>query len=813
MKIKKRLMEAGILTAVFIAAVFIFSYFTNKGSDNMTADMGAATYPQVTFAFDGYALNSMPGYAKEMEIPAVRDMIIPVRDQRLELDIKPHGNQIKSLDYQVFSLNGKDELLKSSIKKPGKTETLELDGDNLLAEERVLRMVMHLDGGRDIYFYTRIVDAAGKNVLESLDYVSNFHENALKKVEGAGVGKALEPSEEGDNTTFHHVTIHSDYNHVTWGELAPVVEGGERWSVTEVNQTSMSVMLEYMVRCKGEENEDDLYKVREFFRVRHISNANQTYLLDYDRTMDQIFDPARKVLSEKGVLLGIADYQTPYLVNKDGTIVSFVQADELWSYNKTKDEVSLVFSFASAENTDTRNVTARHQIRLLNVDDNGNVTFAVYGYMNRGEHEGEVGVAVYYYDVEKSSVNEKVFISTDESYGATIHELGKLVYYNMEHDLLYVIADGTFYKFDVANEKEEILVKNLKENQYVVSDDGHMVAYQVQEEKEEDVKIKVLNLSSGKERMVESKKGESVHPLGFMGNDFVYGVAKTEDAGQSVSGETVIPMYKVEIQNSKSKIVKTYEVENVYILSAVFDDNMITLKRATRSGETYTSIAEDYITNNEEKKESNIYLESYATELKETQMRLRYEDGISDKEPKTLKPKQVLLEKPITVTLDKSEENHRYYVYGYGELQGIYDRAGDAIARANAYSGVVVSEEQQYIWERGNRDLKYSIDEADGMIENIRSRLNAGTAPMDVMEEISDGNGLDLTGCAVEDLLYIINQNKPVIAMLDAGNAVILVGYTDSTVTYVDAASGERRSVPIQEMNTMTAGSGHTYVG
>ena len=40
--LKKRLKNAGILTAVFIVAVIIFSYVTNKGNDNMTADMGAA---------------------------------------------------------------------------------------------------------------------------------------------------------------------------------------------------------------------------------------------------------------------------------------------------------------------------------------------------------------------------------------------------------------------------------------------------------------------------------------------------------------------------------------------------------------------------------------------------------------------------------------------------------------------------------------------------------------------------------------------------------------------------------------------------
>lgn len=136
------------------------------------------------------------------------------------------------------------------------------------------------------------------------------------------------------------MTIHSDYNHVTWGDLAPQVEGGERWSIKELRGTYTCVQLEYMVRCKGEENEDDLYKVTEYFRVRYDSQRDHTYLLDYDRQMEQIFDPTRQVLSATGILLGIADYDVPYVINEDGTIVSFIQAGEVWTYNKNTDEIS-----------------------------------------------------------------------------------------------------------------------------------------------------------------------------------------------------------------------------------------------------------------------------------------------------------------------------------------------------------------------------------------------------------------------------------------------------------------------------------------
>lgn len=159
-------------------------------------------------------------------------------------------------------------------------------------------------------------------------------------------------------------------------------------------------------------------------------------------------------------------------------------------------------------------------------------------------------------------------------------------------------------------------------------------------------------------------------------------------------------MYKLEIKDSDDKIVKTYEFENVYISDVFVENNMITLNRVTKSGDTYTSIDRDYITNNEEKAESNISLQEYSTSLKELQYRLVYADGIDDKKPKILKPKQVLYENPTTVAFDSESEKGKFYVYGLGQMLGLYDKAGYAVQKADEVSGVVVSSDQAYVWER-----------------------------------------------------------------------------------------------------------------
>lgn len=821
---KRYVTEAAILIVIFLLAVKVFGYFTNKGNDNMTADMGAATYPQVSFEYGGYTINALPGYSKEMDVSAMRDTITPVSGGKLDINIKRHDQTIVSAVCSVWSLDGKENILEQTVNEPGKTITFQVNDTSVLEQEKVLGIALNLEGNKTVYYYTRIVDADGKDAGDCLDYVKNFHENALGKVENVGVGAALEPDETG-GTSFSHVTIHSDYDHVTWGELEPTVEGNETWQIKELNDTSCSIQLLYQVRTKGEENDEDISKVKEFFRVRYDSAGNKGVLLDYDRTMDQIFDPTKTILSEKGLLLGITDSDVSYLVNKDGTKVAFVQADELWHYNRDTDEISKVFSFASTENADERNNVAQHKIELLEMDKSGNISFAVYGYMNRGEHEGEVGIAVYSYHVEQNSVEEMAFISTDKSYGHTVHELGEMVYYSANRNMLYAISDGTLYEIDVEKSRVKELVSGLSDGQYVVSENRKMAAYQTGESREESSEVKVLNLSSGNERTVTCEEGESILPLGFMGTDFVYGLAKDSDIGKSVSGETVIPMYKIEIESSKGKVIKTYEEEDIYTLGAVFEENMITLERVKKSGDTYRSIVEDHITNNEEKAESNISVETYATSLKQTQVRLTYSDGIGDKEPKLLKPKQILHEQAKVFSFDdqsadgdtkESEEGSavrtQYLVYGIGELQGIYENAGEAVRQADAYSGVVVTSTQEYVWERGNRYLQYTITERDDDLKTLENLLKSGTSPVAALEQINGRNSRDLTGCTVEELMYIINTDRPVVAMRNEKKAIILVGYTETKVTYIDAETGNRKTVDVDEIEKMTEESGNTYI-
>ena len=63
---------------------------------------------------------------------------------------------------------------------------------------------------------------------------------------------------------------------------------------------------------------------------------------------------------------------------------------------------------------------------------------------------------------------------------------------------------------------------------------------------------------------------------------------------------------------------------------------------------------------------------------------------------------------------------------------------------------------------------------------------------------------LDLTGCSLDQMLYVINRGCPMIAILESAHAVLLTGYTMTDITYVDPSTGESYTVGMSEMENMT---------
>ena len=835
---KRRVVKAGVLIAVFIAALVISSLVINSGTDDEIVDMGAPTLPRISFTIDGTEVNPLFGYVQDMDITAMRDTITPLNaDGSLTMDIEADGREISDIRYEVYSLDGEDMYTDGRADVPAEGETVSLSVGNILSgdvREAVLKVILTVDG-ETVSYYTRIASPADLTISECLAYALDFHDKAINKKGTEDLQSHLEPGEESDNTTYQTVNIHSDVTHVQWGDLSPEIVGDVEWSIKERDTVYTSSLAKSQVSCQDENGGTALYNVKEFFRVRFL--VDTIYLLDYNRDMEQVFQGAASEFDDNGILFGITSQDDiQYETNRDETIAAFVQERNLWLYNEDAGELTEVFSFSDQEGRDMRSKNDQHAVRIISMDDDGNLAFAVYGYMNRGYHEGEVGVGIYYFSVDTNAIEEKAFIPSTKSYAIAADELGKMVYYNHDQSMLYVLADGTLYQIDLDNDEQTTLAEGLTEEQYAVSDDGHLMAYQTTGSPEDGEKdagentgddaaennadgsadtagsgLCVMNLRSGDTYTIDAAEGESVRPLGFINGDFVFGKARLADEGVTAAGEEVSPMYEIEIRNSDNKTEAQYSFEDqgIYTTDILIDGNLLTLNRVVKDGDAYNSTSQEYITNNQERKETSVSLETYTTDVKETQVRLTFADGIGNAEPKLVKPGQIASREPLTVTLSGGSSGEKFYVYGMGELVAVYDKAGYAVQKANEVSGVVISSNQQYVWERGNRDLVYSTDAAAFGKESGETSLAACERYMEQYE----AHQVDLTGCTLDQVLYVINRGCPVIALVDSDHAVLLTGYTTTDITYIDPDDGGSHTTGMSTLEKQTESSGNVFIG
>ena len=80
----------------------------------------------------------------------------------------------------------------------------------------------------------------------------------------------------------------------------------------------------------------------------------------------------------------------------------------------------------------------------------GDITFVVYGYMNRGEHEGETGIAVYNFQSENQVAEETLFVPATVSYSVLRQSLDILSYVSTNGNL-YLYLNSSLYQISLGD--------------------------------------------------------------------------------------------------------------------------------------------------------------------------------------------------------------------------------------------------------------------------------------------------------------------------------------------------------------------------
>lgn len=839
-------MKRGIIKAIvcvisFVLSILIISSVMNRGNSDITMEMSEASYPLVYVNYEGEHINCLHGYAQEMDVSFMRDTITPLGENReLSLYIDTFNTSITSIAYEVRSTDG-TRLIESTQLYDYIVQTAGISADIQLKdlidpdEEYELIILLSDVQGRQLRYYTRVVLRSDNHISEEIRFARNFHEKTFDRENADEIAQYLETNESGDNTTYSYVNIHSSFRQITWGDLTVEKMTEPQLSITELFPQTARITISYYVNVLTETGERRC-RVDEYYRLRY--GIQRIYLLNYERIMTEVFEMDLAAFNNNKIDLGIRNADVEIAESEDGGAFAFVSANRLFCYNSNNNRFSQLFAFYTKDHEDERTFYNQNDIRVLSVDEAGNVQFAVYGYMNRGTHEGKMGVAVYLFNGVLNTIEEEAFVPYNRSFATLENDVERLMYLNSNEEL-FVYLGGSIFCINLNDNSYTVVAKDLAQGSFKVSESGRIVVWPEGEDSDRSQNLNVMNLNTKVISTIDAGVGHYIRPLGFMEEDLIYGLVNQSDLFVDNAGSLVTPMFCINIcSEPDNKISMQYQKDDIYIMNVILSDNQITMERARKTPEgVYVVTSADQIMSNTSELRHENTIDVAATKTLEKIVQIAAKSNIATRSLKFMTPKEVMYEGGHEVNLEYPESMHEnYYVYGSGGILGVYAKESEAVNIAEQESGTVLNGYGDYVWIKANRNVSNQImkitatmqDEnnsslavcldtmllAEGISRNSQYLLDQGATALSVLQDNmpEDCEILDLSGCSLDAVLYYVNRDIPVMAILNDRSAVIIIGFNELNTVIMDPATGTIYKKGINDSTDWFNSNGNQFI-
>jgi uncharacterized protein YvpB len=463
------------------------------------------------------------------------------------------------------------------------------------------------------------------------------------------------------------------------------------------------------------------------------------------------------------------------------------------------------------------------------MDDEGNIDFMVYGYMNRGVYEGRVCIVFYKYYIGEDRIEEVLYIPMDITYQLLKEEIENFSYVNGQN-VFYFNFKNTIYSYNLITKNLSVISSDISSDNYIVSVSKHFIAWEDNKDGRKTTAINIMDLETGERGKITANNGERINLLGEIDNNIIYGFTNASDISRAEDGSLLIPMYKIEIADSSTKILKEYKKEGYYVTGTSVDSNVITLDRVIKTEQgQYESTSTDNILNKVSQTSKAFEVTKRITEKFLTEYYISLPSGFIMKElPQTDSTVNTIIKADTTLRLeDVIDVSATYTVYAHGGVEGIYEELGTAINTADEKVGVVANHNGVIVWERGIRSLQKEISgialdftgnsrkDCVSMLLKHKSGYaisNLGEDSVyDILEKEIPESVLNLTKCTLDEVLYFVNKGIPVIGMKDKNNAVLIIGFDMYNITVIDPATQHTMNIGLNDSKALFEGAGNMF--
>lgn len=837
----KYLYKAVVLMVVFAAALFFFGQQLESDvyEEGTVVNMGKESLPYLTLTSQNIKMNRLYGYNGPIEDNIVRESITPLdTGKKIKINISKGELRLSKLHYDVVDKSSGDIYYSGDVNAidTGVHELeIFLDYSFKTSTEYILSLTATTDTGRKVHYFTRLkYYTEDSNLSRKLQFAMKFHEDTFSKAKAEELGRYLEPDGTAANDSLATVNIKSDSDLVTWGRLSPKKISEAVPVVKEYNMETACFQLNYFVEGKTSSGKER-FRVNEFYRVRYASG--NSYLLNFERSMEAVFDPGFTSVQKNQIKIGITNETDMGILEHEKTQnLYFARGGDLYRYDmdKKKNSITKLYSSFSENASYEYQETGEQGIRLLKTDEEGDLYFAVYGYFPRGQYEGKVAIVLYKYDLGENKLYELVYLPMDTTYQQLRQDFNSYGYVS-ERNVYYFMVANVVYSYNMEARRLTKIAENVTDQGFKVMRHSNCYVWSDSLEKGYGEEITVFHLETEKKTVIpKAAEGEYVRLLGVINDDVIYGYVKKKDISGTKVGEPLIPCYKMVIADNEGNVSKSYSRKKQYVTDVRVEGNVMTLSRVKKEkGSGFRKIADDSILNQAEEKVSAYSLKTRVTSATLTEWYIGFPPTFAiDTVPDYKVAEDELITGGRSVHLDDLKVP-KYYVYALGKITGAYENPAEAVLRADEQMGVVISGSHKIMWERSGSFLMNSIAgiemcRTDNKISNLAActymvlkanhfsvspqKLSVKKQSIYQMFQQYMNEPVDLSGVTLEQALYFVSSDKYVIGMTGGSTAVVISGYDTKTVTVYNPQSGKRETLSRTQAEEMFKNAGNRFV-
>jgi len=801
----KRLVMWGTFVLVFLLSILGSYKFINRNNQDMTIELGAPTLPLVSMVIKEAEYNTLHGYTGKVDVSDVAEYLCPVgEDRTITGKIQTFGTEIKAVAYEVRNNDGMRLIENGPIfweeKKNDILDFAVTMKDLIVAgDEYIFGIVLETVNHDEIHYYTRFIYGETFDLDNQLDFVRDFHQNTLQKERISEIKPFMETDNSQDNKSLAYVNIHSAAKQVVWDELQVTRVTEPDIFITYLQDNYGAYMLDYYITSKVEGNQEYYHVVEKFL----VSSYNdKMYLLDYERTADQMFDYEAEVYQNDKINLSIQSKDIPVKESEDGNMAAFVVNSSLYYYDDVENKIYHVYGFFDGMNDDERSMYLQHDIKVLQVGEAGSMYFMVYGYMNRGSYEGRNGIVLYFYNGQTKLVEEIGFCESSRSASYVMAEIEKLSFMGRTEQI-YFCMEGNIWCYDLTDGKLTTKISWQEAEQMFVSGDHSCIVI-----KKKDG-VYFLNLEDNTSLQLGAGESGEIVPQGFIGNDFVYGISAREDWILQSDGSYARYMKELCIQNAEGEIKKQYRDEETLIAGCSILGNQIVLDRVKAVNGSIQEASQEQIVSGKGQDARYNSITPVITENYQTIQQVELKNKIDISTLKHVKAKEVFYENRKSISAEAVQPIAYCSVHNPWNVVEYTVDFGEAMRIADGCLGYAMDADGALIWQKAATATKNQImaieletesAERDSkticmdiMLRQIGSprdtaaELAAGKTCQEILESaVEDYVLMDITGSSLEGMLYYINQDIPIMVLYEDGDAVLITGFNQFNIVVMD---------------------------